>query len=434
MPLRPPAFLRLRLLSGCLIFSFAGLPLSAQTDGAEAPASEVTGAALNDAAGALFWLPAQEGATSGLWDESANAVAQRLKLPKESKTSTQSSYRLYPKPDFRLFGTRPYSVALYAKGDKATEFSIVFANGGDYFTDKENLADYHSPSDAPKIIDAFKKQLRSDEDAIRTKLTSVLGAATESHVTIGNNEYSVARWTWRDCYLMLARPQDKCVLLRIVPVKQAETDRIGWQDRKEQLAQRIIRRENGDVVIGEIPMVDQGPKGYCVPATWERYLRYLDIPADMYVLAQFGGTMLGGGTDPAAMATAADLLAQENDLRIDTETRPLIFDRIRDSIDRGLPFMWGCRADPGTIDKWITNWTAQRKKSSWDDWTVFVKARPPVHQPIGGDGHMRMIVGYNKETREVAISDSWGEKYAERWLPFDVLEELSQGMFYTIRW
>ena len=37
----------------------------------------------------------------------------------------------------------------------------------------------------------------------------------------------------------------------------------------------IVARSN--VVVTDIPMVDQGPKGYCVPATWERYLRYLGI-------------------------------------------------------------------------------------------------------------------------------------------------------------
>ena len=58
----------------------------------------------------------------------------------------------------------------------------------------------------------------------------------------------------------------------------------------------VNKRNNGDVVIMNIPMVDQGPKGYCVPATFERCMRYMEIPADMYLLAMAGNTGMGGGT------------------------------------------------------------------------------------------------------------------------------------------
>ncbi|HEY8964944.1 MAG TPA: hypothetical protein VIM58_00775, partial [Candidatus Methylacidiphilales bacterium] len=155
--------------------------------------------------------------------------------------------------------------------------------------------------------------------------------------------------------------------------------------------------------------------------------------ADMYVLAQIGGTELAGGTDPFVMAKAATYLALQNGLRIDDDSRPMVFGRVQDSIDRGLPFMWVCRAG-GPTEKWISEWTDRRKKTEWADWVAFVKSRPPLHQAIDGGGHMRMIVGYNAQTHEVAISDSWGSKFVERWLPYDVFEQLTQGLVYTIKW
>ena len=402
-------------------------------DGVASPET-ATGDQMNTAAGATLWAETTDGDPASLWEESADGVAQRLRLPRESKTAFQSSYRLYPKPDYRLFGARPYSIALYAKGDKANEFSIVFANGGDFFTDRENLVDYHGVADNPKVLDAFAKRLRSDEATIRQKLTEVLGPPTQGRAGARPLDYEVRQWEWKDCVILLATPQEKYVMLRIVPKEQAKRERMRWADLKELLGQRIIHRENGDVLIGEIPMVDQGPKGYCVPATWERYLRYLDIPADMYVLAQFAGTGLGdGGTNPVGMAAVAESLATGNDLRIDSDIRPIIFATVKDSIDRGLPFMWVCRAG-GDDEKWISEWTERRKKTDWDEWVAFVKSRPPVTQPIPGGGHMRMIVGYNATTREIAISDSWGEKYIERWMPFDVFEQLSGSILYKITW
>ena len=62
---------------------------------------------------------------------------------------------------------------------------------------------------------------------------------------------------------------------------------------------------NGDVILKDIPMVNQGPKGYCVPATWERAMRYMGVPADMYVLAMAGQSGAGGGTSVVAIANGA---------------------------------------------------------------------------------------------------------------------------------
>ena len=79
--------------------------------------------------------------------------------------------------------------------------------------------------------------------------------------------------------------------------KGGRTDRISYDKMKERALTCVINKNNGDVLIENIPMVDQGPKGYCVPATWERYLRYFDMPADMYLLAIVGGTSGIFGTD-----------------------------------------------------------------------------------------------------------------------------------------
>ncbi|SDT88998.1 hypothetical protein SAMN05444156_0465 [Verrucomicrobium sp. GAS474] len=402
----------------------------------------VTPEQLNAAAGiALFPTGPTTGAGDAaaatampLWDEASEMTAKRLRIPRESITTTQSSYRLYPSAAFRLFGVRPYSIALYAKEGKPGELSIIFANTGDYFTDEENVGPKGGPApEMKKLVDGFHERLRSDETTLRANITAVLGKPSFSRYGDRDMDYEVLRWVWGSHVLLLAKPQDKYVLLRIVPTKKEAKEVPKWEDRKAQLAQRVIRRENGDVILGEIPMVDQGPKGYCVPATWERYLRYLDIPADMYVLAQFGGTSLGGGTNPAALAGAAQSLASSNGLRIDAETRPFIFAMIPDMIDRGIPLMWCCRVSEKN-DAEIDKFTSERKKTAWADWLKLLQNRTRLNAPIPGNGHMRMIVGYNKESQEIAISDSWGLWFEERWLPFDQAQQISENILYTIRW
>ena len=69
--------------------------------------------------------------TGALWEEDAGAVANRLGLQLESQTGTDASYRLYPGESARLFGCRPYSVALSAQDGKPVALNIIFANKGD---------------------------------------------------------------------------------------------------------------------------------------------------------------------------------------------------------------------------------------------------------------------------------------------------------------
>src|SRR5271155_3117504 len=58
-----------------------------------------------------------------LWDEDDIFVAKRLGWPEESRTSSQSSYRLYPteKSPANILGARAYSCVLYATHGKPTE-------------------------------------------------------------------------------------------------------------------------------------------------------------------------------------------------------------------------------------------------------------------------------------------------------------------------
>ena len=49
-------------------------------------------------------------------------------------------------------------------------------------------------------------------------------------------------------------------------------------------------------------------------------------------------------------------------------------------------------------------------------------------------GHICLIIGYNKKTGEIAISDSWGPRFAERWVPCTDMEKVSYGSMNVIKW
>ncbi|MBP5182934.1 MAG: hypothetical protein J6331_07920, partial [Lentisphaeria bacterium] len=71
--------------------------------------------------------------------------------------------------------------------------------------------------------------------------------------------------------------------------------------RKRELS-RNVTREGGKVLIPNIPMVDQGPKPYCVPAVLERVLSYYGSGLNQHVLASLMKTK--DGTSSANMYDA----------------------------------------------------------------------------------------------------------------------------------
>src|SRR5690606_10249018 len=105
---------------------------------------------------------------------------------------------------------------------------------------------------------------------------------------------------WNGHAFILSNEEGEYVSLAVISSESADeggkSARMRDSEMKERLIASVAREENGDVRITEIPMVDQGPKGYCVPATFERAMRALGIEADMYLLAMVGESQAGGGT------------------------------------------------------------------------------------------------------------------------------------------
>ncbi|MDR1192298.1 MAG: hypothetical protein LBK60_11660 [Verrucomicrobiales bacterium] len=372
-----------------------------------------------------------------LWQDDAEAVAGRLRWPQESLTDTQGSYRRYADGEARVLGARPYSLTLYAREGRPESLSMVFANKGDFAgVDRQ---DDGKKRDA--AIRDFKDAVKEDARVIAATLTEVLGAPRRQ--TFGETpetRESVARWDWRGHAILLAAPKDEYVAVRVVRV--AVADNYGRATRvaglRAALAARVERRANGDVVVGQMPMVDQGPKGYCVPATWERYLRYMEIPADMYLLAMAGHTGMGGGTSVGAITANVELYVRRHGCSIQTVDAGLETRNIARYVDKGLPLMWACYVNDD-LEKSITERTAARAGVA--DWEAYARELKAVRKAFRDAryqdrerGHVRMIIGYNAKTGELAISDSWGHWAAERWLTVEEAASVTQGYLSIIKW
>lgn len=389
--------------------------------------------ALNTAFGIPIWQDER------LWDDDPEEAAFRLGWPPESKTSTDSSFRKYPPAGEQVLGARPYSLALFGEEGTVGRISMMFANKGDSVGGALVGGSARTARESRKMEDGYSAAIEQDQNTISAALTNLLGEPMRDRFGQGRQTRErVQRWDWNGHAILLASPPGEYVGLRILPTEVADLQgrsRIPDAVLRPRLLERVERRPNGDVILKDIPMVDQGPKGYCVPATWERVMRYMAIPADMYVLAMAGGTQAGGGTSLSAIVSGASEAVARGGRRLDTERGKIALRNVRKFIDRGLPIMWGMFSMDEvntSLNERMKERAAMEDAESWNAKLDSVR-KSAKNIPTSHDrGHMCMIIGYNEKTGEIAVSDSWGPEYAERWMTVEEANAVSQNAFTVI--
>lgn len=367
---------------------------------------------------------------SNLWDDPSAAVAKRLNWPRESKTDSQSSFRYYPHASYRILKARPYSAVLYGNSGKVEHVSIVFANKGDF--------KFGNPPSAGEISD-MQRAIERDFEQIHSLLSEQFGEPDCQQFGAGRGiKQLIERWDWKSHAFILASKNDEYTSMKIMKSSAADNKGRGVKLSDTALrrltVENIITKSNGDVLVGNIPMVDQGPKGYCVPATFERYLRYMQIPADMYILAMAGQTQVGGGTSLANIIDAVDGYVGSQNRSMKEIGGEIKLRTVKKYVDEGLPIIWTMFSSR-EYNSFVNKRTTERL--SVNDWKVWKDRSKNEARDIHllkdfMSAHACMIIGYNNKTEEIAVSDSWGPSYAVRWVPIDQIEQVSQGSIYLI--
>ena len=375
-----------------------------------------------------------------LWDDEAKTVAARLDWPEESATKSDASYRLYPPERQRLLGCRPYSCAFLAEQGKPWSLSLMFANKGDGVTiSSKDAKDPTQVRAREAQIKEFKKGIQDDAQGLVGRLTELFGKPAADKLGQGRRlSENARRWDWKGHAFLLVAQKDEYVALRIMASRVADAggrSRVTDAELMARSKENVERRPNGDVVIREIPMVNQGPKGYCVPATWERVMRYMGIPADMYVLAMVGQSGAGGGTSLAALAAGARDTITAAGRKLESVSFKPEPAQVAKYIDRGLPIIWSmCSTDEYNqlADARTRARAAAPDAATWKKTLAESRKGQKPLKPDREQGHVCMIIGYNKETGEIAVSDSWGPQFEERWVLGSEATLMSKGEMLVI--
>ncbi len=211
--------------------------------------------------------------------------------------------------------------------------------------------------------------------------------------------------------------------------------------RKSELRGSITTEEDGTVWLKGVPMVDQGMKGYCMPATLARIFAFYGMDkVDQHALAAVCDSNAGGGTTAYAMeqamqdvckkfrtkfivledfiSTHKSIIEPYNKLakREDKPTMTLMSD-IFGTADAEL--LRKARAGKNSqVNKWLKDIKKSIDGGSPVIWLVMVgiyQEEIPLPQDRGG--HARLIIGYNLKNKTIIYTDSWGAEHARKTMP-----------------
>ena len=384
-------------------------------------------------------------------------------------------------PNIKFLGRRVYECIFRFENKKINSVYISLYNRGD----AEDI------TSGP----ALKKLLETFSDSI-DKWTGVKGSKSQKDKVVRANVYS-KEWVKGDVTLTMkwsydgrmseksAKTSDdfRTEYVKLEITKSGSTASSGGggdssADSPKDAGSKpkvggkaSVKRENGDTYISDIPMVDQGQKGYCVVAVAERVLRYYGQDIDQHQIAQKAGTEEGTslmGFEKAIKSISrglgfkyknfyqsevADIIeaAAKEDQRCWTGTLKLVsqynkyakkagcskidkekyITRRSDGTSYDIGGMLGAMKPEGL--------KLLKVEGFKSDYAKFLKAvREYVNtgtpvlwavqlgvvqeeklNPQVNGGHMRLIIGYNDKDKKIIYSDTWGADHTFKKMSMD---------------
>ncbi|MBR5621730.1 MAG: C39 family peptidase [Opitutales bacterium] len=326
----------------------------------------------------------------------------------------------------KIFGVPVEQLSLELYAGKLCEVEIMFFNKGDTAS-RMGFGSESTKSRGEKSN--FAEALWDDCVAKVRRALSELGKPRRGKIGSLKLRRSVEIWeNGTNAFLLDA---EKNEFVRVLVVPQTELKKLtasATERAKGNLRENLVRRPNGDVLVGGIPMIDQGQKGYCVPATVERVLRYYGInELDMHKIAELANTNVGGGTTITGVVRGVGPVVKKNRLKFTTRRMQLA--KIRQCVDKGIPMFWSMFAIPEYLNRLKANTQARANCPDAAAWSEQLKKQEPftaTREEMVREAHLCLIIGYNLKTKEICVSDSWGDYAAEQWISFEDAFSVSQ--------
>ena len=323
---------------------------------------------------------------------------------------TGNNGRFAAKVRLQVAGAPAHEIVVYTAGKKPqiSTISVIFANKGD------TNGNYNS-------------QIKDAKRNISTSLSRIMGKPKRSTLRTGMIRAKADLWQTPFAQFYLEVDKKEFVILHIMPLKPNSTA----NSTEDKDYSTNVRRNNfGDVFIPNVPMVDQGAKGYCVPATMERIFLYYGIRMDMHHLAEIGNSSKDDGTDTNRIIKDITTIRRRAGLKY-TRIGTLSVKGVSRYIDKGYPVMWVMYSTSDLKRVYQYSVANRSKAASPDQWRRSLKK---ITIPYKEEGpHVCLIVGYNLKTDEIAVTNSWGAAHiVPIWIPAKAAYKISrETMVFT---
>ena len=222
---------------------------------------------------------------------------------------------------------------------------------------------------------------------------------------------------------------------------------------RSDLRSSITTEDDGTVWLKGLPMVDQGQKGYCVPATLARVFAFYGMDkVDQHALAAVCDSSADGGTSSLGMEQAM------RDVCKKFRTKFIVIDdymaNIRSAMDSYNKFAKKAdknplsmhdnvfqAADPKVLrqaragkNAQVSKWMKDIKKNIDSGtpviWMVMLGIYPEeISLPQDRGGHARLIIGYNLKKKTIIYTDSWGAMHARKTIKAEDALSMTTGRY-----
>ena len=242
------------------------------------------------------------------------------------------------------------------------------------------------------------------------------------------------------------------------------------------IVDNVVRDPRGDVFIDNVPMVDQGQKGYCAAAASERVLRYYGVNVDEHEIAQAAGTSAEEGTSTKGMKDSVTAVGKRYKLGTVVtygDFEKPVGERIEGLVKEAANYNKTAKKlkkkpitedvyvsrkgnmvmyDPVALDNAMEPEVLLEMKVNGSQKSKFKKFLADVHQqvdkgiplfwgltlgiypeadiPQARGGHMRLIIGYNDKKGEILYTDTWGKGHELKRMPSDWAFTASHCLMY----
>jgi len=402
--------MRLIILSAAMVWGgLSCCPLLAQDAKTKEIATQIRAGELDCPLDQLVTIPA-------VWALTPGQLDTNFKLPDDLKTDQNPYFSwLTQGQDRAHFLKQPFSnlklnLSVFDR-EVPVEEAIVDFDGGKL--NGVTLSIYNRADSGNVSTEEFRRRFTT----CQTQITNRLGAKPFRQTANPAQGMLTEGWRWTsekgmallECNPEAAQGQMEFIRLRIFPrgarggLAAAMSGNRAAALNINALKQNVTRAADGDVYVKGVPMVDQGPKGYCVVASAQRLLEYFGIPCDQHQLAQIAETNAESGTDPSIMSEALGKI----DYRFKTRFKELIVGDVR-----GMKYNVARPTNPKPANrdefvKLVSEYVDQGIPLFWGLALGLYQEEPQIVVQQGGY-HMRLITGYNQKTGKLIFSDSWG--------------------------